>query len=689
MAKKVKKTKVSAPKTRPTPPKDYDAGIRAQLEPYGLELNDIVAVLEEDPSMLQYVEQGEKGKSIADMADAKARRNPGGHPKGKCASRDTGAKSTINRSAATSILNGNGNDIQLNAQGTGDYFSVTYHTAETVDSLTYAPGGALLNWENQDDPKKRRNPNANKKPGGFKFGHVTVKRKDEEKKAFYSDGNENIASLETLVLHKGRNGEPRYGSLSYVTFPKDVTFSPELVNLALMRKKERETDRQIAEAEMPETPKNADAFFKKNPRLGYLVLKQVNPNVPFELTADGGAKLLQYYHNLPKNSPERAALNLFAAKNIKNTMDYAAVNNAVQEVSNEVLRLRNPEAYAARQPATEKEMRYLCQAAPTYIYQLQQALYGTAQRKTSNEYEAYVQTLNKNSAEYRAISRLAKKAPAVDANPAEVKLAIANIAKDHREVKPEEINNLFENTPSLVYYVQKEFGTQKAGGIRITSELHKYYDNLPKNSPERKAIDELAMAHLELSEVNEAGLSKSIQAMAHHYQPNRELMAEPLDNQTTYAPQKSEKTSADNKQAIRDSFKKMNSRQWSQLVDDYLKSSTYTPQMNAELKQQAAQAARRFETTLQSLFADNGNKISCKEAMKQGAELLERYIKLEDGKGKSLEGFIAFVEKAQQQNPARAKQNVSAKASVKKSDTQKDVNPLVLHMAKEKAGAAR
>lgn len=505
MAKTTTKPKTTTTrKSTPAPKKDFDKGIRDQLSPYGLTLNDVVAVVESDPSMMQYIIQGSKGESLASAAQRPKR------SVGYCA---RGVKDTTRLSSATPIVAGNANDLQLVAQATGDYFTITYHTAQTPDILRYAPKGTILSWDNQDAPANRTGN------GGLRFGHATIPRNDN---MFFSDHPETMNGDINLVLHKGMNGGPRYGSLSYATFPKDVTFSPELIQLALARK--REVDRVIPRDEMPKQPdpKKLTAFFKKNPRLGYLMLKQINPDVPFNLTTDGGGKLIEYYNNLPQNSPERAALDLLVSKDIKDVMNYTEVNTAIKNVSNEVLRLRNPEAYARQIPATEKQIDQLCDRTPTYIYQLQQNLTGDAKRMTSNELKAHISTLDKNSTEYLAISELAKKNIPLNAESAEVKLAIANITKNYRDVTKEEIESLFENTPGLVYDVQKEFGTQKAGGIRVTSELSEYYNGLPKDSRERKAIDELAMAHIEISEAQVPNLDKAIQTMAHHYQKNRE-----------------------------------------------------------------------------------------------------------------------------------------------------------------------
>lgn len=629
-------------KAAPAPKQDYDAGIREQLEPYGLELDDIIAVLETDPAMMQYVTQGPKGESLA-----KAARRPS-ESTGLCAS---GVKKTTRLSEATSIAGGNGNDIQLGAQATGDYFTVTYHTAETPDSLQYAPNGAMISWENQDAPGNRKNPDPAKKPGGFMYGHVTIKTGED---AFFSDHPETTEGDVRLVLHRGRNGGPRYGSLSYVTLPKDVQFSPELIDLALMKRRERETDRVIPAAEMPKQPdaNKMTAFFKKNPRIGYLMLKKVNPEVPFDLAADGGQNLIRYYNQLPANSPERAALNLLVNKDIKNVMDYAQVDNAIDEVNDEVLRLRNPEAHARQVPATEKQVSQLCLVTPTYVYQLQQTLTGDATRRSSREYMEYIAKLDKNSPEYLAISELAKRNLEQNANPVEVKLAIANIAKDHREVKPEEINSLFENTPALVYHVQKEFGTQKAGGIRVTSELHEYYNNLPANSPERKAIDELAMAHIEVSEANTPQLGEAVQAMAHHYKPDRELeprsavslpkISLEMDNILVSPSLKR----VEERKAVRAGFEKMDEQTWKALVDDYMKSTREDDngQTKEELRQQRNEANQRFEAVLQSCLSNDGN-VDSKAVMKQSRKLLGEYLELEDGTEKSLDGFIQYVER--------------------------------------------
>ncbi len=645
MAKQVRRTG-AATRPSPAPKPDYDAGIREQLEPYGLELNDIVAVLEEDPALMKYVIQGEAGEALAATA---TRRQGIGGTTGGCAA---GVKQTIRSSRPAPIipLGSNGNDIQLAAQGTGGYFTVTYHTAETTDSLTNVPAGAIISWENQDNPKDRRNPNPAKKPGGFLYGHVTIKAGEGR---FYSDHPETTEKNERLVMHGGRNGGPRYGSLSYVTLAKDVKFSPELIELAQMRKRERETDREIPLNEMPPKPDpiKASLFFRANPRIGYLMLKKVNPDVSFDLAADGGKNLINYYNALPQNSPERAALDLLVSKDIKNVMDYAAVNAAIDEVNDEVLRLRNPEAHARRTHATDRQISNLCSVTPTYIYQLQEMLTGNATRRNSREYREYIANLNPNSPEYQAISELAKRKLGANANPAEVKLTIANIAKDHREVKPEEINNLFQNTPALVYHVQKEFGTQKAGGIRVTSELHEYYNNLPADSPERKAINELAMAHIELSEADTPHLGEAVAAMAHHYQPNRELEPRPpvslpsLPTGLELVPVPEELRQFENRNAIKAGFEKMDEQTWQALVDDYLISAQKDDrgQTREDMRQQKLDADQRFNAVLQNLFADNGN-IDCKEVMKQSGKLLGEYLALENGEAKSLDGFIRYVE---------------------------------------------
>lgn len=669
--------KTNQPARKPAPKPDYDKGIREQLEPYGLVLDDIVAVLETDPSMMQYLTQGAKGESLA-KAGHRSKESTG-----YCA---TGAKKTTRISSATSIAGGNGNDIQLAAQATGDYFSLTYHTAETPDTLKYAPHGAMLSWENQDNPDNRKHPIPNKNPGGFMYGHVTFKTGDN---TFFSDHPENTEGNINLVLHKGRNKGPRYGSLSYVSFPKDVTFSPELIQLALTRKRERESDRVIPLNEIPKQPdvKKMTAFFKQNPRICYLMLKQINPNVPFSLTKDGGGELINYYNQLPSNSPERAALNLLVSKDIKDVMNYTEVNTAIEAVSDDVLRLRNPEAYARHLPATEKQINLLCDLTPTYIYQLQQTLTGNAKRMTSQEFKDYIAKLDKNSPEYLAISELAKKEISPNADNAEVKLAIANIAQNYRNVTEEEIKNLFENTPALVYHVQKEFGTQKETGIRITSELHEYYNSLPQDSRERKAIDELAMAHIGISETKVPNLDKAVQTMAHHYQPNREkdpvatvhlTKQEPTpkanapavpDKTMGRAPQEQDNVilSAD-RAAICAGFEKMDEQKWTNLVDDYLKSTQTDDKKETKeaMKQQKEEASMHFETTLQSLFTNDGTS-DCKAFMIQSKELLDEYLTL-DGTAKSLEGFIKFVKTKPEETNKNSKTSNAPKISLSKGN---------------------
>lgn len=111
------------------------------------------------------------------------------------------------------------------------------------------------------------------------------------------------------------------------------------------------------------------------------------------------------------------------------------------------------------------------------------------------------------------------------------------------------------------------------------------------------------------------------------------------------------KSEDENRAALRSSFKKLDQQKWSQLVDDYFKGEQDTTNLSQELKAQAESAKQRFDTTLQSLLADNGNQISCKESMHQATQLLGEYLRLDGNGTKSLEGFIKYVENASHTHP--------------------------------------
>lgn len=115
-----------------------------------------------------------------------------------------------------------------------------------------------------------------------------------------------------------------------------------------------------------------------------------------------------------------------------------------------------------------------------------------------------------------------------------------------------------------------------------------------------------------------------------------------------------EKMPAD-KAVVRDGFEKMDTQKWERLVDDYLKSNITAPNLSKELKQQAIEAGQRFETTLHSLFTDNGDEISCKTSVRRSAELLGEYLKNGDENIKSLDGFIKFINANSQTKPETQK----------------------------------
>ena len=109
------------------------------------------------------------------------------------------------------------------------------------------------------------------------------------------------------------------------------------------------------------------------------------------------------------------------------------------------------------------------------------------------------------------------------------------------------------------------------------------------------------------------------------------------------------------KAVVRDGFEKMDTQKWERLVDDYLKSNITAPNLSKELKQQAIEAGQRFETTLHSLFTDNGDEISCKTSVQRSAELLGEYLKNGDENIKSLDGFIKFINANSQTKPETQK----------------------------------